>query len=429
MKKFFLLSALACAVSLSLFAGAQKEGGAKQSGPVTIRYWDTVNDAEQKIRNDWVYENIRIFQERNPDIKIEFTNTPNGDQYLNKLSTEMAANNVPDLFMTWTAGRLEPFVSAGRIEPLNDIISGSRLKETVNLGNCSATTFNGKIYAIPMELAGEVLYYNKALFKKHNVKVPETWDEQLTAVRTFRAAGVFPFALANKDPWPGTIPYMAIFDKAHGPDAYKDAMFNKKAVFNTAPYLDAAGYLVQLVKAGAYPDNFNSLEYAEGIALFRTGKAAMRYNGTWELPDHISALGDDLGFMNWVSMPGGKGKRNEGWLTVQNNAYAVSSASKHKAEAARFLEFMLTQERQKVLAEAGFMTALSVPFDKSKLHPVAADITATLSSSPNPILIWDVMLGQNIGKELNLATQAILQGLDPKTALDRLNRVAQNEWK
>ncbi len=429
MKKCMIVFAFLQCIPLMLFAGGQKETTPTKDSSVTIRYFDSVNDAEQKIRNDWTYENIRIFQERNPNIKIELTNTPNGDQYLNKLSTEMAANNVPDVFMTWTAGRFEPFVKAGRVQPLDDIIDNSSLKSVVNKGNCSATTFDGKIYAIPMELAGEVIYYNKALFKKYNVKLPETWEELLVAIKTFKANGTIPFALANKDPWPGTIFYMAMFDKLFGPDEYKKTCFQKQAVFNSEPYIETAKYLAELVKAGAFPDNFNSLEDTEGIALFRTGKAAMRYNGTWELPDHITALGDNLGIMNWVTMPSGKGKRNEGWLTVQNEAYAIGAASKHKAEAAKFLEFMLSPERQKVLAEAGFMTALNVPFDKTKLNPVVAEITAVLSSSPNPVLIWDVMLGQNIGKELNLATQAILGGADIKHTLDRLNKTAANEWK
>lgn len=435
MKKIAALFVLSMFVSLFAFAGGVKASSSgktstdAQSKQTTIRYWDSTNEAEQKIRADWVSENIKIYQERNPNIKIEFTNTSNGDQYLNKLSTEMAANNAPDIFMTWTAGRLLPFVEAGRLEPLDDIIAGTGLKATVNVGNCSATTFDGKIYAIPMELSGEVVYYNKALFKQYNVKLPETWDELLSAIKTFKANGVIPFSLANKDPWPGSIPYMAIFDKLNGPDEYKKSCFQHQAVFNTKPYIDAANYLFQLVKAGAYPENFNSLEYTEGIALFKTGKSAMRYNGTWELPDNIKALGNDLGIMNWVTMPDGKGKASEGWLTVQNNAYAISSSSENKAETAKFLEFMLTAERQKVLAEAGFMTALNVPFDKTNLNPVIAQVTEALSSSANPILIWDVMLGQNIGKELNLTTQAILSGVDPKLTLDRLNKTAQNEWE
>jgi raffinose/stachyose/melibiose transport system substrate-binding protein len=429
MRRMWIRCILVLLIAPFANAGGKQEPSAAPQKIVTLRYWGSNNEAEQKTRYDWTYQTVALFQEANPNIKVEYTNVPNGDQYLNKLSTEMAANNVPDLFQCWTAGRLEPFVKAGRVLPLDGIIDSTALKEVVNPGNCSATTFDGKIYAIPMELAGEVVYYNKALFKQVGLEPPATWDELMRAVKAFRSIGINPFSLGNKDPWPGTIPYMAIFDKLNGPEEYKKAMFQKQAVFNTAPYVNAAKYLVELVKARAYPDNFNSLEYAEGIAIFRNRQGAMRYNGTWEVPDHITALGGDLGFMNWVTMPGGKGKRGEGWLTIQNVGMAIGAATAHKAEAAKFLEFFLSKDRMKILAEAGFMVALkNIPFDESKLHPVASGIAKALASSPNPILIWDVVLGQNIGKELNLATQAILGGADIQSTLDNLNKIARSEW-
>lgn len=425
----FILTVLLC-VSAIGFAGGQQEGGAAGEETITLRYWDTYNEVEDDVMGKWIQKNVEMYQEQNPNIKIELTNTPNGDQYLNKISTEIAANNTPDVFMTWVAGRLEPFVEAGRIEPLNSYLEASSvLQETINKDNCSATTFDGKIYAFPTELAGEVVYYNKAVYADHALEPPATWEELMSVIKKFRGADMNPFSLANKDPWPGTIPYMAIFHKLHGPEEYKKTNFERQAVFNTEPYVEAAEYLVQLVDAGAYPKNFNSLEGNEGVTMFRNGQAAMRYCGTWELPDHIKALGDDLDMMNWVSMPNGKGQRNGGWLQLQNRAYAIGSSSEYKDQSAQFIEYMFTKERQKVLAEAGFMIATqNIPYDESKLHPVSSAIAKALSNSPNPMLIWDVLLGQNVGKELNLATQAILGGADIQKTLDKLNRIAEVEW-
>ena len=428
MKKMMTIALAALLSAPAIFASGGAEGPAPTK-TTTIKYWDTINETDQKFKADWVKETIALYQAANPNIKIELTATANGDQYLNKLSTAMAANDIPDIFFCWTAGRLEPFVKAGRLLPLNDVMARAPLSKTINVGNTSSTTFAGKTYALPMELAGEVIYYNKALFKKAGVTPPKTWDELLVAIKKFKDLGISPFSLANRDPWPGTIPYMTIFDKLWGPEAYKDAVFNKKAVFDTKPFVEAGNYLQQLVKAGAYPDNFNSLEYGEGIAMFGAAKSAMRFNGTWELPGHIEKLGDDLGIMNWPTMPNGKGKAGEGWLTIQNNAYAVSASTKVKEETIKFLEFMFSESRQKALAEVGFMIATkNIPFDQSKIHPAAAEVSKLLSSSANPILIWDVMLGPNLGKELNITTQAVLQGTDPQKAFSDLNKAAKAEW-
>ena len=402
----------------------------KPAEQVTLRYWDTVNDADAtSFMTKWKLGNIELFQKENPNIKIEFTNTPNGDQYLNKISTELAANNAPDYFMTWVAGRLEPFVKANRLLPLNDIIdSNADLKAVINPANLDTTTFDGKVYALPTELAGEFVYYNKALFKKFNLEAPKTWDELLNCVKVLKENKITPFALANKDPWIGTVIYMGIFNRLNGAEEYKKTAFDKQAVFNTDPYTKSAEYLAQLVKAGAFTNNFNSLDGAEGTTMFKQGKAAMDYNGSWAMPDYVTALGADLGVFNWVDMPDGKGT-DDAWLMLPNGAYSIGADTKQKDASAKFMSFMFRQDRQKELAENGFIIAAKdIKFDESKLHPAAAFVAKSLSASKTPVLIWDVMLGNNIGKELNLATQAIFGGADIKKTLEKLNSAANAEW-
>lgn len=402
----------------------------KQQEQVTLRYWDSVNDADAtSFMTKWKLGNIELFEKENTNIKIEFTNTANGDQYLNKITTEMAANNAPDFFMTWVAGRLEPFVKANRLLPLNDIIdSNPDLKAVINPSNLETTSFDGKVYALPTELAGEFVFYNKALLKKCNLEAPKTWEDLLNCIKVLKENQITPFALANKDPWLGTVIYMGIFNRLNGADEYKKTAFEKQSVFNTDTYIKSAEYLTQLVKAGAFTNNFNSLDGAEGVTLFKQGKAAMDFNGTWSLPDYITALGDDLGVFNWVDMPNGKGTE-DAMLLVQNGAYSIGANTKNVDAAAKFMAFMFSQDRQKELAENGFIIAAKdIKFDESKLHPAAASVAKGLSSVKAPVLIWDVMLGNNIGKELNLATQAIYGGADIQKTLEKLNSAAKAEW-
>jgi raffinose/stachyose/melibiose transport system substrate-binding protein len=422
MKKTLMVLLAICVVASALAAADKKQ--------TVVKYWASVNDSDETdYRAKWNAETIALFEKANPDIKIEFTNTPNGDQYLNKITTEMAAGNVPDVFQGWVAGRLEPFVKAGRIEPLDGWIAKSpALSKVLSKGNMSSTTFNGKIYALPNELAGEFVYINKKIFADSGVKIPATWPEFIAAVKAFAAKGVLPIALGNKDPWPGTIPFMYIFDRLNGTEKYKEAVFNKQATFDTPAYVEAAKLLVQLRDAGAYPDEFNSLEYTEGSSLFQTGKAAMTIDGSWMLPNYIKGLGGDLDIIPFPDIPGkASGKNN--WLGLQNEGYSIGSSSKVKEAAFKFLSFLFSVERQTELANSGKLIATTgIPIDPNKVHPVAIKAAKSLSGG-NVILIWDVMLGNNIGKELNLATQSILQGGDIKEALTLLNKAAKLEWK
>ena len=399
---------------------------------VTIKFWAVGNDANpDDLTAKWLKETVQKFEDKNPNIKVDYTPVANGDEYLTKISTEMAANNAPDVFYCWVAERLKPFVKAGRVLPLNDIIEGdAEFKSVLNTGLLEPSTFDGKVYAIPNEIAGEVIYYNKELFTKYNVKVPETWNELLTAIKTFKENGITPFSLANKDSWIGTIPYMYIFDRLHGPDKYKEVMINHEAKFNDSAYIEAAKRLVELRDAGAYPNNFNSLGSAEGEALFKTGKAAMSLQGTWNLATNEKNLGDKLGVINFPDIEGGKGSKQEDWIVFPNSTYSISNNTKHKDEAAKLLKFIFSKERQAAYANIGALVATkNIPVDASKLNPITVELNKKLTSAKYPEIAWDILIGQNLGKELNLATQQILGGADIKDTFNKLNKLAEQEWK
>jgi ABC-type glycerol-3-phosphate transport system substrate-binding protein len=117
-------------IAVASFAGGGQEAGAK--GVVT--FWHQANVADPTDPNVvWQQGNFDTFKAKYPNITVERTIVANGDEYLNKISTAMAAGSAPDIFQTWMSGRLEPFVKAGRVIPLDDIINADpELKSVTN---------------------------------------------------------------------------------------------------------------------------------------------------------------------------------------------------------------------------------------------------------------------------------------------------------
>ena len=411
--------------------GSGGSSGAKPAEQTTIKFWYSANDADPNNPHyKWMKETIAQFEAANPDIKVEQTVVSNGDQYLNKISTEIAANNAPDIFQTWMSGRLEPFVKAGRVYALNDAIENDpEFKETINPNNLDTSTFDGKIYALPNALTAEVVFYNKAIFEKYNLSIPQTWDELLNVVKVLKDNGVVPFALGNKDPWPGSIPYMGIYSRMFGPYAYEDVVLNKQAKWDDPSFAEAARKLLELRDAGAFPDNFNGLSYDEGVAMFNTEKAAMFFIGTWIVSESYAKLGDKLGFFNFPDIPGGKGNKEDDWIINKDEGYAISSASKNKEAAVRLLKFLFSKERQAANAELGqLITTRNIPYDESKIPPITNELNKTFANVKNAMIPWDNPLGQNIGKEFNMTTQAILGGADIEEAFQKLQEASKKAW-
>jgi len=421
-------------ILLVLMAALASATGAKEApkGPVTITFWYQADAASPN--NPWViwYSSIlKSFAEKNPNIKVEATVVASGDEYLNKISTAMAAGNTPDVFKTWLSGRLQPFVEAGRVLPLNDVIDKSpELKNVLNMAYLDTATFGGKIYAVPVSLTDEVLFYNKAIFQKCGLSVPKTWDELINVVKTLKANGYIPDALGNKSAWRGSMPFMAIFDRLNGPALYNEVVLQHKAKWDDPAFVKTAEYLIKYRDAGAFAENFNSLSSSEGGAMFTSKKAGMYFILTGEISTLGPALGSDLGFFDFpaIPAPAGTGK-TAGGLINKDNGFAIGANSAHKEEAATFFKHIFSQGSQKTIAELGDLIAcVNIEYDRTKVHPILSDLMKSIGQAEYPILPWDNPLGVNIGKEFNLTTQAILGGADPTEAFKKLQKTAAVEW-
>jgi raffinose/stachyose/melibiose transport system substrate-binding protein len=422
-----VLLLLVAGITTTFAAGGKESGGVKG----TVTFWHQANVANPTDPNVvWQQGNFDSFKAKYPGITVERTIVSGGDEYLNKITTSMAAGNAPDIFQTWLSGRLEPFVTAGRVIPLDDVINGDpALKDVITPAFLDTGTFNGKVYALATTLTAEVIFYNKAIFAKYGLSVPATFDDLMTVITTLKKNGIVPFAMGNKDPWVGCIPFMAIFDRVAGLQLYKDICLSHISKWNDPAFIESSKYLLKMRDAGAYPENFNSLDYNEAVQMFKDGKAAMWFNGTWEMANLLQGVPDkDLGFFNFPNISGGKGT-SKSFLLNKDEGYAISSSAKNRDGAVLYLKQLFSKERQKVRAEQGTLVATrNLGYDETKLPRITVELTKAMAGAAYGVIPWDNPLGVNMGKEINLSTQAVLAGQDPADVFAKLQAVSMNEW-
>jgi len=412
-------------------AAAQKPTEKPSDKKVTISYWYTANEADEaSYFVKWCNGSISKFMEANPNITIEKTVLSNSDQYQTKINASIASGEVPDIFQGWLAGRMEPFVKSGSIMALDDIINGDPELKDVFVP-IKTGIFGGKTYGIGLMLTTEVYFYNKEIFKNNNIEVPKTYTELKDIIVKLKANNILPMAMGNKDPWVGTLPFMFIFDRIAGPAKYEETCFAHTGKFTEPEYAKAAEVMLEIANLGAYPDNFNTLDYNEAKAMFTSGKAAMYPMGTWELQNLGVELGDKLGFFNFPDIEGGKGSAVEDWIASQDNAFCVSAkAPKDEQDAAiRFLKYNFSKERLSDYANSGALLApRNFPLDESKLHPATVELYKQLANVKHGSIPWDNPLGTVVGKELNLATQSIYAGKNINEVFANLQKIADLEW-
>lgn len=417
-----LLTAVILSMCFPLFAGGNVESEAGQKKLVFMFPYDANSPMTL-----WYQENVELYEQAHPDVKIDVISSSTGDEYLTQVTTKMASGDPIDLMQGWTLARMEPFAEAGRLLDLVPAFEEDpEFRSFLQDDPLSATTFNGGVYGIPMELAVEAIFYNKAIFREAGVDVPTTYAEFLDVITAVRDAGFIPIGLGNSEPWIGTIPYMMIVERIGGLEAYERTVMNAEGSWTDSPFVDGAKELQRWMELGAFEPNVNGIPAVEGIARFNNGEAAMFFMGSWSMPTFYEELGEDLGVFNLPTMEGGMGSADH-WLIIPNQALSISANSKHPDVAVDFLKFMLSPERQAELAKSGLIVTTKVELSADDVNPIQAEIIASMARATGAMYPWDVPMGNALGAELNNATVNFYDGADPAQVLADFQRISEME--
>jgi raffinose/stachyose/melibiose transport system substrate-binding protein len=386
-------------------------------------------EGQKDYFHEWMQENLKLYKEKNPNIDFDVIANTCCDNYLTVVTTDMAANNLPDIFQGWTLERMRPFADAGRLYDLSQDINGyPDWKDNMSADALKGTTFKNGTYGLPLAQDAEIIFYNKEVFAKNNLKPPATYDEFLNVVEVLKKAGITPMTVPNKEPWVGSVPYMMLLERVGGLEAYKGTILDKTGLWTDKPFIDAGEKLKDLIKRGAFEQNVNSITTKEAEIKLSEGKAGMYAMGTWAIAALYGSMKDNLGYFNFPDISGGKGSKDH-YLLLPNSALSVSANSKHPKESVDFLKFIFSQERQLAFAKLGYLTAYKTKLKTGDLTPFNEELINALSKNTGTMYPWDVPLGVFMGKELNNTTQSLFTGADPAEAFAKLQKTAESQKK
>lgn len=338
------LSLAACgggsAKSSSNGAGGQAQEAGKDSKPsaVTITFQNIYPDPTDP-KNKVMKKIVSDYMAANPNVKIELDSL-NTDQQKIKLKTQAASKEVPDITIVNPAAQMKPFVDANLLAPLNDMLDQNGLKGTFQTGILDYYSFNNNVYALPDGNNIAVVYYNKDMFAQAGVDVPKTYEELIDVVKKLKAKGIQPMAIGEKDTWTGSFLFMNILLRTNGGPGFLKDVVDKKKTFNDPAFVEAVNKFQDLVQAGAFQEGVTSFDYNAGENLFKTGKAAMYFMGSWATGgiDDSSVKGK-VGVFKFPTV-GGKGNPDE-FMLAPGSAFAVSANSKHLKETKDFLNYFM----------------------------------------------------------------------------------------
>jgi raffinose/stachyose/melibiose transport system substrate-binding protein len=202
-----LLAAL-CVLGAAALAGAAEK-------KITLRMYAFEYTPRARAQSDrwdppsYLWTLRDAYQKLHPEVVIEFLPfIPQGPDFDTWFVTQYKAGNAPDvgnqLFSEVNRhyGKGWFLDLAPYLERPNPYVAGNAHWKDLFLPGVVATGTapDGKLYVLPTGITGTAIYYNKDIFKKAGVSVPETWREFMEVQQKLSAAGFIPFAFNMNGP-------------------------------------------------------------------------------------------------------------------------------------------------------------------------------------------------------------------------------------
>ncbi len=278
--------------------------------PVTITLWHSLKDTETA----GLSAIIDAYRVDHPNVTFELLFTP-FDDLRNKFETAAATGEGPDLLIgadDWGPAMYD----AQLVADVSDVPT-----DGVNAAALSVGQYNGAQVMLPYVLKGVVLYRNTAL----QPEPVASWDEMLALGQ----------AGTSDDTSVALLEVGSFFSYGHL-YAQGGALMNADGTpaFNTpegVAWLNMQKDFVALGAEAWYTDN--------DVILFKEGKVGWIIDGSWNLGDLATSLGDNLAIDPWPA--GMSGFVQTGAIFLSYNAEGAKAAA-----AKDFMGYLLSEDAQ-----------------------------------------------------------------------------------
>ncbi len=291
---------MAMAMVLSLFSGCSgnnsgaggssqaSAGGQNQAGneKVAVRILTRYSNPDN-VREKYFIDRVAKFKSENPDIDLQDISVSDENSRDTKFKTSVASGNPIEVFNFLGYAANIDYVKNGVVADLDPLFkedpewTKNYKKSLFSPVDYSAYGIEG-IYGIPTTPYGVCTFYNKAIFDKLGIQIPETWEQIEAAAPKLIEKGITPMAFGAKDNYRGGHFLTALSMKVYGADL-KDRLISGEEKWNGKDTVSLISYMKKLYDEGVFGKN-NLAYTADGeLAKLESGEAAICFSGSWNI--------------------------------------------------------------------------------------------------------------------------------------------------
>ena len=381
-----------------------------------------IHVANPKGQEPAFYSIVQRFMEKHPEINIELHGTEQ-KAHIKKIKMMAQSDTLPDIFWVLPSSAKE-LAESGLLLDLQPFLNDHpEMVENLHPNMLDSYSQEGQQFGLPYQSLVTGIWYNKALFEKHNLKLPETYEDLRTAVKVFHANNIIPIAKGANDPYSvwaflTMLSRYGYFDKI-------DSILAGNESYKNVDFLNFYRKIAELRELGAFPKNVATQSYFQAVQMFLNGEAAMLDAGIWETKKiEESQIAGDVGFWWGPTFADGVGNQKISSIVPAAPLVVNKHVEKDKAKyeaAMKFLGFYYSEEGAAIMIEN--QVAPIIKFDgevDGDNHPVFADVMNVMNdtswkSKPNQP---DLIVSEGMANAMYDSIYGVINGIySPEEAI------------
>ncbi|WP_160720725.1 ABC transporter substrate-binding protein [Bacillus sp. USDA818B3_A] len=427
MKKL-LISILPLIVMLA-FTGCSESSSADSSQnreeKVTLRiaWWG------EQPRHDYTVKVIKLFEEKNPDIHIEFEFS-NWDDYWKRLAPMAAANQLPDI-MQMDLLYLKAYSKNKLLEDLTPYIRNNIIHTTyIDDKILSGGKVGEQLYGFPLGLNAPAVIMDSNLIASATNQVPKlnwTWNDfEKIAENVHKQKNIY--GTNGMKPPEVFFPY---YLRTNGKNLY-NVEGTSLGYEDDKLFVDYFDMQLRLLNEGAFP-RVDVTEQIKGIEdeLLVNQQSPM----TWGYSNQYYSFSKAADHSLEIIAPPGPNQQES--LSVRPSMlFSITKSSKHKEAAARFINFFVnnTEANKLIIGERGVPVSSKVAENVKKglstEHKKSFDYVINVENSNAKVEKADPLGGIEVVNLLQeISEQILFKKITPLEGAQRFRKEANEILK
>ncbi|MCZ8518292.1 ABC transporter substrate-binding protein [Paenibacillus caseinilyticus] len=362
-----------------------------------------------------------LYEKEHPEIDLQFENLGGGVDYDEELYSKFALNDGPDIFSVEGYGNFQAWNDVAL-----DITDKEWIKNAIS-GVTEGVSKDGRVYGTPIALEAYGFLYNKELFKQAGIeKLPTTQKELEAAAEQLQSKGITPFSNGYAEWWViGLHTFNAALASQPNPSEFIEKARKGEIDFTQDKVMLGWADLLSLTMK--YSKNALTTDYNSQVTNFAEGKTAMMQQGNWTQLN-ISQINPNLQ-VGVLPMPVDNENRDYIFTGVPNY-WLINKESKHKEEAEKLINWLLSSEVGKdfLVKELKYIPAFkNIAYKTEDLGSIASSVQDYAKDGKTRGWYWQLLPDGATAEITKSAQQFMLGKISKEQMLSEIQKTIVNK--